>query len=201
MWYDSTTRHRINRVRSARKKARLHPTTNNTNKLETAEKELISHMIVTKANYETSLVNEFASSNCNKIYKYIRSTSGADGLPSAMHNESTSVTSDLDKATLFNNFFESVHSKALPNVTVQSRSLLPTPVLNDFQISETDVLAALSHLDPSKATGIDGMGPKILKACSAALSPVISHLFTVGVEKAPNFSYFQIRRQDLSPKL
>ncbi len=61
MWYDSTTRHLINRVRSARKKARLYQTPNNINKLERADQELSSHMFVTKANYETRLVSEFAS--------------------------------------------------------------------------------------------------------------------------------------------
>ncbi len=34
---------------------------NNINKLERADQELSSHMFVTKANYETRLVSEFAS--------------------------------------------------------------------------------------------------------------------------------------------
>ncbi len=178
MWYDSTTRHLINRVRSARKKARLYQTPNNINKLERADQELSSHMFVTKANYETRLVSEFASSNSNKIYKYLRSTSRTDGLPSAMHDESTLVTSDLDKATLFNNFFVSVHSKTVP---VQLPLNQPSSVGNYMDVTESDVLAALSRLDPSKATGI---GPKVLKTCSVALCPLISYLFTMSLKSS-----------------
>ena len=96
-----------------------------------------------------------------------------------MHNESTLVTSDLDKASLFNNFFVSVHSKALP---VQLLPNQPSSVVNDIDITVSDVLAALSRLDPSKATGLDGIGPKILKTCSEALCPVISHLFNISLK-------------------
>ncbi len=98
-----------------------------------------------------------------------------------MHNESTLVTSDLDKASLFNNFFVSVHSKALP---VQLLPNQPSSVVNDIDITVTvsDVLAALSRLDPSKATGLDGIGPKILKTCSEALCSVISHLFNISLK-------------------
>lgn len=45
MWYNSNE-HLINRVRSARKKARLIGTPNNINKLERADQELSSHMHV-----------------------------------------------------------------------------------------------------------------------------------------------------------
>ncbi len=165
MWYDSTTRHLINRVRSARKKARLYQTPNNINKLERADQELSSHMFVTKANYETRLVTKFASSN---IYKYLRSTSRTDG---AMHDESTLVTSDLDKATLFNNFFVSVHSKTVP---VQLPLNQPSSVGNDMDVTESDVLAALSRLDPSKATGLDGIGQGSLFTMSLKSSRIPS---------------------------
>ena len=45
MWYNSNE-HLINRVRSARKKARLIRTPNNINKLERADQKLSSHMHV-----------------------------------------------------------------------------------------------------------------------------------------------------------
>ena len=48
---------------------------------------------------------------------------------------------------------------------------LPKPhsILSDISISEDDVFQALTSLDPSKASGCDGIGSKLLKHCALAL--------------------------------
>ena len=45
---------------------------------------------------------------------------------------------------------------------------LPTPEasLSNIVISESDVFTALTSLNPSKALGIDCVGPKIVPTCS-----------------------------------
>ncbi len=111
-WYNSTTRHLINRVRSSRKKAKQNPSLlSNVSKLEKEEKELCDQMKTSKSIYEAQLVEEFAHNNNNKIYKYMNSILHNNSLPVAMHLNSHTATSDSDKASLFNEFFESVYSK------------------------------------------------------------------------------------------
>ncbi len=39
----------------------------------------------------------------------------------------------------------------------------------------------LTSLNPTKAQGIDGIGPKILRSCASALYVVIHHLFTMSL--------------------
>ena len=51
--------------------------------------------------------------------------------------------------------------------------------LSDIVISESDVYSALNSLDPSKAMGIDDIGPKILKHCALALYQPVYHLFSM----------------------
>ena len=68
-------------------------------------------MRAAKSSYESQLVDHFAFNNSYKIFKYIKSIMKTDSLPVVMHLNDKSATSDLDKAELFNLFFESVYSK------------------------------------------------------------------------------------------
>jgi len=49
--------------------------------------------------------------------------------------------------------------------------------LCSLTITEADVFEVLSQLGTSKAIGIDGIGPKILKHCATSLSRPLCHLF------------------------
>ena len=53
--------------------------------------------------------------------------------------------------------------------------------LQSINISEADVYNALTSLDPNKALGIDGIGPKILKNCSESLFQLLCHLFNLSL--------------------
>jgi len=88
-----------------------------------------------------------------------------------------SADSDQDKATLFNRYFHSVFTNSsfsLPNICDLPK---PNSVLGDISISEDEVFEALIYLDPSKAMGCDGIGPKLLKHCATALYQPFHHLF------------------------
>ncbi len=182
-WYNSAVRHLINCVRSIRKKAKLNPSATNTSKLAKAEQDLRSGMETAKSSYEAKLVDEFAFNGNNKIYKYINSISKSSGLPVTMYLNSVTATSDLDKVSLFNKYFESVYSKSdsfhpPPNAT----SLHTNTILDHLIITDTEVYTALASLDPLKASGVDSIGPKTLKSCSLALYPVVHHLFSLSLQ-------------------
>ena len=57
----------------------------------------------------------------------------------------------------------------------------PSRTLSSIEVSPSDVYQALGSLDPSKSTGIDGIGPRVLKFCSAALVEPVHHLFSVSL--------------------
>ena len=64
---------------------------------------------------------------------------------------------------------------------------LPVPALNiimgDIQVTEEEVYEVLSALDPTKSSGIDGIGYKLLKHCACALYAPICHLFNLTITK------------------
>ena len=53
-----------------------------------------------------------------------------------------------------------------------------------MDISEDEVFGALITLDPNKATGIDGIGPKVFNKCAMALSKSLHYLLYIDLLKA-----------------
>ena len=51
----------------------------------------------------------------------------------------------------------------------------------DINISESEAYNTLVTLDPTKAMGNDGIGPKLLKHCALALFQPLHHLFSLSL--------------------
>ena len=68
-----------------------------------------------KDSYESSLINNFALANNNKIYSYIRNITKPRSIPSTAHFNSLVASSDSD---LFNYYFHSVftNTSSLPSI-------------------------------------------------------------------------------------
>ncbi len=97
-----------------------------------------------------------------------------------MHLYEKTAVSTLDKANLFNEFFESVYTKECLPLNFDSIPQLNNEnTLNTTSRTDSEVYTALSRLHPTKACGIDGIGPKILHSSALALYQVIHHLFSV----------------------
>ena len=87
------------------------------------------------------------------------------------------------KATLFNKFFLS-HSKL-----DESNATLP-PFTNEHDnkivsivTSEKEVLELIENVDISKATGPDGISPRLLKAAGSSITPSLTRLFNLCLSK------------------
>ena len=131
--------------------------------MSTSRKLLDNDIAGGKSSYITQLVNTSKSS----FFSQIHSITMQDQLLLHVFLNSTSATSDEEKANLFNEYFHSVYSpasscNALPTINV-------TPNLSDTDISIHDTFTALTNLDPLKATVIDDIGPRLLKTCSTPL--------------------------------
>ena len=96
---------------------------------------------------------------------------------------SSSATSDTGKAELFNTFFHSVFTSSSFSLPNMSTLPLPSSCICTSRFSDSEVLDALSSLDPTKSSGCDGIGPKLLKHCASALYIPLHHLFSVSLSK------------------
>ena len=83
------------------------------------------------------------------------------------------------------NIFSTPSSLTAPFISIPPVSLLPGPqsVLDDLLITESEVFQALSSLDPSKAMGCGGIGPRLLKHCALAVYQPFRHLFCLSLSQ------------------
>ena len=116
-----------------------------------------------KVVFESNLVLQH-SSNCSAIFRYVSSVTNQRSLPSIMHLGLSPplVTREMliCSIILFSVFFHH-----FPSIFPFS----PSSCMLSFIKVSHDVYQALGSLDPFESTGIDGIGPRVLKFCSAAL--------------------------------
>ena len=177
-WFSPTLRHQLKCLHTLRKTCKHSPTPYKLERLAHAESEFQQNIVKTKSLYEANLIHS-SNGSTSQIYSYMRSIIKTEAIPTVLHLNSAVVTTDADKAALFNQYFHSVFtttSSTLPD--------MGSPAIESLQsinISEADVYDALTSLDPNKALGIDGFGPKILKNCSESLFQPLCHLFNLSL--------------------
>ena len=113
----------------------------------------------------------------SKVFKYIRNDTGQNNIPNTVHLGDISAQSDLNKANLFNDYFHSVFTRSsfwCPNPHQLSDT---NPKLSYLSITEENVFRSFASLNPSKADGCDGIGPRLLKHCALALCQPLHQLF------------------------
>ena len=123
-----------------------------------------------------SLFNPFRSGRKKNFFRYIKSLRKDNcGVP-MLQNEGVTYTDNLDKAEVLNKHFASVftHDNDSP-----APHLGPSPCadLPLFETSIEEVYTLLTQVDPFKATGPDGIPPKLLKEMAFELSPSLTLLF------------------------
>ena len=115
------------------------------------------------------------------IYRYIRNLSKIKSIPRIVYLDTSTANCDESKSQLFNRYFHSVFNKPshpIPNYDDTQQQLNS---LCSLTVTEAEVFEALSQLDTSKAVGIDGIGPRVLKHCTMSLSRPLCYLFNLSL--------------------
>ena len=95
--------------------------------------------------------------------------------------DDTYASSDVDKATLFNEYFFSVFVRSSYQLPLTCDLKRPSSYQDEISFCDLDVFRVLRSLDPSKAMGCDGISPKLLKNCALALYQPLHHLFSLSL--------------------
>ena len=96
-----------------------------------------------------------------------------------MFRDDTSANCDKTQADLFNQYFYSVFTSSSCSLPEIWEFPSHTNSIHSIYIEEDEVYSTLLSLDTNKATGIDGVGPKILKHCAMSLFQPLHHLFNL----------------------
>ena len=182
-WYTPELRHLSKCLRTCKKRLSRQPTPHLQLKTNNLESEYRRKSLVAKSNYESQLVQSSVGSNNAKKYNYIRSLSKKSSIPSTVFLNHSNATSDTDKAKLFNSFFHSVFTGSSFSLPDTSSLQLPPSCICTISLSDSKVLDALLSLDPTKSSGCDGIGSKLIKYCALALYMPLHHLYSVSLTK------------------
>ena len=180
-WFTSEIQHCLNKLHTIRKKVKRNPTEHNKSTLKSAEENLQQLITSSRQAYESSLVEQYSSSNSNRIYKVISSLKNNRSIPAAMSLDSDSCDDDLGIANGFNKYFHSVFTKSFMDQPQTADNPSDIPAMSSIDIQPEEVFECLSSLDASKAAGIDAMSPEVLKQCADPITPIVHHLINLSI--------------------
>ena len=176
-WFTPDIRDHFKSLRTLHCKFRLHPSDEMAAKVKSLEILIQEKIRLAKNSYETSLINNFALANSNKIYSYIRNITKSRSIPSTVNFDSLTASSDSEKASLFNQYFYSVFISTSSSPSIDDLPDLSNTI-NSVEVTEMEVYEVLSSLDPNNASGIDDILPRILRSCADVLYRPLYNLFT-----------------------
>ena len=189
-WYTNELRKFKRKVNRLFKKAKRTLNPNHWNDYKQASREYKSKLDIAEENYNKSLYGSLVTSRNNKMWwktvNNILGRGGDDSYPPITDPTSnTSATHNSDKVELFKNYFLS-HSNIdtsnarLPNEINQ----MPELNLDNISATEDEVLDLLKCIDPAKATGHDGISPKLIKEAGISIVPSLTRLINLSFEKS-----------------
>ena len=196
-WFNSTIRHALNKVHTARRKWKKKPCRATLSKLKLLEEELEVTILHGKEDYIASLIDTYQS-NSSKLYRYIKDLSNPIPNSTFVDSNSTTVRDPIDVCEAFNKFFNSTFVSS--NYVLPSTLPAPTSHLSSISISITDTFEALAKLDPEKAMGCDNLSPRILRACASSLCEPITVLFNKTLDSCTLPSMWKLHKITPIPK-
>ena len=126
--------------------------------------------------YEHEIARQ-AKKNPKVFYRHVNGKlKTRSGVTDLVSEDGRQITSDREKADLFNQYFSSVY-------TLENIQDIPTvldrggKVLNNIEITEIQVLDILKNLKPEKSPGPDNIHPRVLKECATELVKPLTLLF------------------------
>ncbi len=128
----------------------------------------------------------FSTKECWQLYKTVLGMNSDNCYPALVYNDNV-ISDDCEKATIFNNIFLQKSflddtGKVLPLFEDNNDDPF-TPTVDTIPFTLTDVTDQLTLLNPSKAYGPDGIGPRLLKELKSVIGPSLHSLFSCSLQQ------------------
>ena len=124
-----------------------------------------------------------------RFWTYIKHQRSSSVGISPLRHEGKLVTDPKEKAEILNNQFFKAFSSGLQYSKEEfiGKCEMDTSdrnyrVMEDIEISENGIAKLLSGLNPAKATGPDGLPPRVLKELSTQLAPILTMIYRLSLK-------------------
>ena len=132
-----------------------------------------------------AVIQSMSVKNAKEFWKTLKllNGKGSTTIP-VLAQDGQKVTCKKEKANVLNHYFHSCFNTALPSLTPEDE---PFPELDvaacpqELFCSEEEVYELLAKLDPSKASGPDGISAKMLKGTASCIATLLSKLFNKSI--------------------
>ena len=157
------------------------------NKLETARRKKCSSTKLENLENDVRVFNEldkmtFIESTNNftiiDAFKMLKCLGGRNSLANRTTYLEISAMSDLEKANLFNMFFQSVYYKCSFPTSAPSEIESPDIQLSDLLVTPAHVGILIENVPPSTIACADGIPPFVLRNCAVTLAPLVHLVFS-----------------------
>ena len=143
----------------------------------TKKRNKVTELVATaKTQYENKIVKE-VKNDPKSFWSYVNKNSNTfNHIPDLISDDGQTISDDLGKADILNNFFSSVFTNEdlenIPGIEKQTNV-----VLEDIEITESKIICMLKKLNSSKAPGPDNIHGKVLKECSEFIACPLNLIF------------------------
>ena len=166
---------RVRRLHQRKQRAfNAHRIANNDESYEHFKQVRKSTHKATKTAYK-SYVASVCTESTKKFWSFIKSMKMDSTGISTLRNETGLEADNKRKAEILNKQFKSVFTTEDTSVPHEPGNTIPP--MPDIIIFPEGVEKLLSNLDPTKATGPDDIGPRVLKIAAKELAPALSLIF------------------------
>jgi hypothetical protein len=186
-WYTNNLRKMARDKHRARLKAQRTKTEDDWVTYRRARNDYKIQTNLARENYDNKIVNELANSaliNPKKWWDLTKKVLGIarTQIPSMLYNGEV-LTSDKDKAQAFNETY--LRSSTLEDEHKQLPEDPDPPEeqshIEDFDITEQEVIDILKGINPNKAYGPDGISPRLLREAGRSIASSLARLFNLSL--------------------
>ena len=139
----------------------------------------IRHSIRTCEERQLNIISDSSITNTNIYWRALKakySVKPRPKIPPLAHN-GLIITDPTQKAQLFNDYFIEQTNLNDEHCNLPNDYPCTPHSLDKFSITEFEIFKILSKLDPSKATGPDGIGNKLLKESAISICEPLCKIF------------------------
>jgi len=180
-WYSTELRKKKRHLYKAFRKFKNSGNDNDWESYRTLRTSYQNDLSTAESDYNDSLTSSLADSkNTKHWWRTVKSLLGKGSFRSLppMNVNNKVIVDSREKASAFNTFFLSHSNINTDNAFLPNEGPFDEK-LTSIIATEQEIIDQLMSLDPSKATGPDGIGPRLLKEAGRTIAPSLTRLINL----------------------